>query len=231
MIFSPQLARLVLSGRKTQTRRKVKDSDCNEFGMWICRYRAGHDYSVQPGRGKSGIAHITITSTPEIVTLGDLTLQDARAEGFRVRADFARYWLALHRQHMSDRDDDLADDELWDQFVDRAGHTRVWRIEFQINHDTDRFMARRPGAPYGDYVPNHHLALDGDAPTISERTQAMISHAAFQRDDADRRAAIRAATDAIEEQIEAVRALDPGTRVTKAVDRVQRTTEALKRIA
>lgn len=205
MIFRPELCKKILAGTKTQTRRPIKaDADC--------RYQPGKSYALQPGRAKQAIGRITIDAV-RIERLGDLSIKDAKREGFITIADFFAYWHDLYGH------------------VDRDQH--VWVISFRLGDwtDTPRLLAARPGAPHGDYVSNPHLALQDEGEAISGYEQAQLSHAAFQRDDSNRRAAIRAATDAIEQQIASVRALDPGTRVTKAVDRIQRTTDALKRIA
>jgi hypothetical protein len=47
VIFRPELARLDLSDRKTETRRLVK-------GDAPARYRVGRTYAVQPGRTRPG---------------------------------------------------------------------------------------------------------------------------------------------------------------------------------
>lgn len=45
VIFRPELARKIIRGEKTMTRRPIKP------GETTCRYRPGRDYAVQPGRG------------------------------------------------------------------------------------------------------------------------------------------------------------------------------------
>jgi len=74
MIFSPKLynkpvAELILAGKKTQTRRLVKESEFlikgfekNPNNIWVfnnnsqrIKRQVGRDYAVQSGRGKSGL--------------------------------------------------------------------------------------------------------------------------------------------------------------------------------
>ena len=87
MIFQPELVELILAGRKTQTRRLAGINDC--------RYQVGRDYAVQPGRGKKGVARVLVTAVRR-ETEGDISLADARAEGFKNRTEFRRYWTALY---------------------------------------------------------------------------------------------------------------------------------------
>jgi hypothetical protein len=78
------MAKLVLAGKKTQTRRLS------------CRYVAGRKYAIQPGRGRKAIGELTVVRVDEDMRLGDLTLRDARREGFRTTDEFRAYWTQLH---------------------------------------------------------------------------------------------------------------------------------------
>ncbi len=89
MIFSPKLAHLVLAGKKTETRRLVKEGEA------ICRYHPGRTYAVQKRRGGRSQGRIEIRSA-EIEQLGELTYEGALAEGFRSRDEFFEYWTELH---------------------------------------------------------------------------------------------------------------------------------------
>ncbi len=77
------MAKLILAGRKTQTRRRSS------------RYVVGKSYALQTGRGKPATSRITITDVRQ-EPLGAITLRDARREGFRTTADFKAYWAELH---------------------------------------------------------------------------------------------------------------------------------------
>lgn len=104
MIFAPDLAEAVVAGRKTVTRRRVK-------GDAPCRYEAGRDYAVQPGRGKKAIGRIRILSVRKESLAGITADGEAKREGFRRVADFVDRWAAMYG------DVRLADE--------------VWRIEFE----------------------------------------------------------------------------------------------------
>jgi hypothetical protein len=121
MIFRPELAELVAKGKKTVTRRVVNGKPC--------AYRVGQDYAVQPGRGKEQICRIQVIDR-ERQLLGRLTYQDALAEGFRTRADFARYWMALHDPRC--QVEGLTADEVIAIWLERQGDVRVWVITFEL---------------------------------------------------------------------------------------------------
>ena len=93
MIFRPEMAELILAGKKTQTRRAVKYSD---RGKAIdCRYVAGKSYAIQPGRGKRATERLTVLEV-HTQRLGDADPADVRREGFRTRDEFFAYWIELH---------------------------------------------------------------------------------------------------------------------------------------
>lgn len=107
MNFTPDMLELVLSGKKTQTRRPVKEteygncwrldgeedweinevladmSDSTSRAKWV----VGKDYAVCPGRGKKAVARMTITRIRKERAI-DISEDDARAEGFDSREAF-----------------------------------------------------------------------------------------------------------------------------------------------
>lgn len=89
MIFAPEMVRLIAAGRKTQTRRPVQGDEPKS------RYRISKTYAVQPGRGRPASLRIAITDVRRGLA-GDVTLEDARAEGFRTTDDFRAHWATLY---------------------------------------------------------------------------------------------------------------------------------------
>jgi hypothetical protein len=89
MIFRKELAELVLSGQKTETRRLVKEGEVE------CRYVPGRDYAVQPGRRRRAIGRIAITDVRR-EKLGEITHEGAVSEGFPTVRAFLDYWRKLH---------------------------------------------------------------------------------------------------------------------------------------
>ena len=83
MIFQ-HTYQLVLSGRKTQTRR-----------IRPPRVTVGRSYAVQPGRGKKSVGRIVVTGVWQ-ERLGDLSEEDARAEGYKTREEFFESWKRIH---------------------------------------------------------------------------------------------------------------------------------------
>lgn len=112
MIFQ-HTVELVLSGRKSQTRRIVKSDKppC----------RVGSTIAVQPGRGRPAVARVLVTGLRR-ERLGDISDEDIRAEGFDRREEFVLTWQAMHGSF----EPDLV----------------VWVIEFQLLEPVQaRFVA------------------------------------------------------------------------------------------
>lgn len=88
MIFRADSVEAILKGRKTQTRRVVKD---------VCKYRVGQHYSVQPGRGRREVARVQITGIRrEPLSNISRSPEDVRAEGFQSADEFAEVWEEIH---------------------------------------------------------------------------------------------------------------------------------------
>lgn len=114
MMFKEDLCRLIIEGRKTQTRRSVKPGDVAFNALWskvpshvhvrvyaVCdgarkRWEVGKTYAVQPGRGKPGIAHIRLTAIRYCDHARAISHQDAVAEGFAHQADFCLVYADLN---------------------------------------------------------------------------------------------------------------------------------------
>ena len=77
MRFKGRLKRLVLSGRKTQTRRL---SGVYRVGA---RYRLNHEYDI-----------LILSKRRE--KLGDISPSDVRAEGFRSLEEFVKAWKSIY---------------------------------------------------------------------------------------------------------------------------------------
>ncbi len=112
-------------------------------------YEVGHHYAVQPARGKPQICRITVLDRRR-ERLRDLSYEDAIAEGFRTRADFARYWMRLHVEKRHDPTG-LTDDEVLELWQQLHGDTQVWVITFELKRplqivlpDTPTYLHRNP---------------------------------------------------------------------------------------
>lgn len=171
MIFRPELAELIRNRRKTQTRRIRKP------GV-LCRYEPGKDYAVQPGRGQKAIDRILVL-TVEQQTLGDVTHQEAFAEGFKDVEGFRDYWRALHK---------IPDGEPtpWD--------TPVWAITFELHRpqpkvivrkDTPKFLTARPGLVKADYTSRLDHAAFAE-PEVMDTGWTTLDHKAAKRLERER---------------------------------------------
>jgi hypothetical protein len=97
MIFRSELARLILRGEKTATRRAVVFD--NPRAMWRIeqpwRYPVGKVFAVQPGRGADRVADARVTHRT-LALLGHVLPRDARREGFGTRDEFVAAWRAIN---------------------------------------------------------------------------------------------------------------------------------------
>lgn len=99
---------MVLSGRKTQTRRAIKLNDTfvwYDSVMYVSRsgkgerfftpYQTCKTYAVQPGRGKKAIARIEITEIRR-EDVREISDEDVVAEGFTAFSGFIKTWIKMH---------------------------------------------------------------------------------------------------------------------------------------
>jgi uncharacterized protein YqfB (UPF0267 family) len=98
----------VLAGVKTQTRRVAKNSEA----LWATeqagpmpekvvrqgnrvKWRTGGRYAVQPGRNQKGRGRIELLDI-RYQHLGNVTEEEAKAEGFSSLAEFIQAWTEIH---------------------------------------------------------------------------------------------------------------------------------------
>jgi hypothetical protein len=109
VIFSDGRAELVMSGRKTVTRRLVSDNPGSPYHYTRMPMER---IAVQPGYGEKAIGYVTVLGVLiELVDLDMIAAMDRREvkrEGFRSAAEFADTWAAMHG----------------------PDPVRIWRIEF-----------------------------------------------------------------------------------------------------
>jgi hypothetical protein len=98
MNFKPDLARRVLDGTKTVTRRLASDNPWSPWFRDLCGYRVGQSVAVCPGRGQRQLGRAVVTST-DLMPLGRLTVAEARAEGFTDPAAFAAAWANINGKY------------------------------------------------------------------------------------------------------------------------------------
>lgn len=156
MIFTPKHAHLVVAGRKSQARRPAKDTQP--------AYKVGKTYPVKTGLGKSPLGHIQIIAA-NLQSLGDITFQDARAEGFKSRDEFFDHWRDLYGN---------ADPAL-----------QVWAYAF-VPTTERRYMAKRPaqGERMGntrDYVSRPHMSLRDEPEVVPAEYQEELTKQAHER--------------------------------------------------
>lgn len=181
MLFQPHLCRMILNGRKTETRRLVQPGKAGAAPR--CYYRPGHSYRLERpmrldeanehqaavierrrrGRPpKKEIGRIQIMSV-ERGPLGAIDFAAARAEGFRTTADFKTYWVQLHDRAWISRAEHhpksgigpalapLDVDALVARFDEHWATVDVWTIAFALE-PTQLYLAERSEQAGADYV-------------------------------------------------------------------------------
>ncbi len=84
MIFKKEFMPLILSGRKTQTRRTPSRL-----------LKVGKVYSIQVSRTKSTGYYIKVTRR-YLESLGEVTEEEAHLEGFDSLAEFKQKWITIY---------------------------------------------------------------------------------------------------------------------------------------
>lgn len=97
MIFTPEHTRKIREGRKTQTRRPVQTRRVEGFTvMKRCYYDPGRIYAISHGRGMKATGnHIRVTARRR-ERLGEITYDDAVAEGWVGPDAFKAEWVRIH---------------------------------------------------------------------------------------------------------------------------------------
>lgn len=111
MNFQPDLAELVMQGRKTVTRRAMSDNPRSPWWNIRSSLQPGRDYAVCPGRGKHSIGRVrVVTVLPQL--LGWVGDAEAVREGFESPEAFVDAWRSINGSY--------------------SGSTPVWRVEFEV---------------------------------------------------------------------------------------------------
>jgi hypothetical protein len=157
VIVKPDHARLILRAKKTQVRRRVelsvKQRGVTSIGSPPSPRRpvdAGQELAVRTKPGGPEKARVTVLDVTKQY-LGDLTQQDAIAEGYRTRGEYARAFLTDRKSKWLQADE-RSDDECLERLTHLYGHWRMWVITFVLFEDHSRFLSARPakvrpGAP------------------------------------------------------------------------------------
>jgi len=109
--FQPELARLVLEGRKTVTRRLANGNPRSPWWRERCALAAGDSFAVCPGRGKRAVGRARVLSVAR-VSLGRLDEAEAAREGFGSPREFERAFTGINVRY--------------------DPRAIVWRIEFEL---------------------------------------------------------------------------------------------------
>lgn len=133
MIFTPDNCQLILDGRKTQTRRVMREDHyirrrdgrvalvretVDPFAPRVI-YQVGGTYAIQPGRGEKAVGRIRVTAIRR-ERLQEIGPHDALAEGvtyphrdecppdFRAVEAYRELWESIHGSGSWERNDRVA---------------------------------------------------------------------------------------------------------------------------
>lgn len=101
MNFRPELAEKVMAGDKTVTRRLASENPRSPWYQGRCAYRVGQRVAICPGRGQNRIGDATVIDV-ELMTLGHLTDEEARREGFVDAASFEAAFAGINGSYDPD---------------------------------------------------------------------------------------------------------------------------------
>jgi len=90
MFFKDEHILPIISGNKTQTRRKI-----NRTGK--CPYKPGHAYQCRDNYSSGAFAHILIKSVRQ-ERLGEITDEDAIREGYADRIDYLAAFERIYKR-------------------------------------------------------------------------------------------------------------------------------------
>jgi hypothetical protein len=182
VIVRPEFLNLIRRGKKTEHRIPATGD--------LCPVRRDQTLPVMTTFGGEPAEHVLVSAVRR-QQLRDLTFNDARAEGFRTRADFAhrymRRWSGYRDHHRPD-----TDDYLLDLFTEWHGNDVVWAIAFEV---IDAPNLLTPAAhPHGtklgyttrttDALPHEPESIDPSRlhPNWTERAHAFQTAAARDAD-------------------------------------------------
>ena len=98
---------LILDNKKTATRRLINlgeellDNPRRLEVNGRTKWQVGRSYAIQPGRRKKSVGRIELTDIKKEL-LGQMTADDALAEGFASLDEFQQTWIQMHGHYDPD---------------------------------------------------------------------------------------------------------------------------------
>lgn len=183
MILSASLVRAIQRGEKTTIRRPIQGGE----PRYRKRTRAGRGASMQlvapfnpvagdrlPIRSTDGdtSCHIILTDVRH-TTLGNITDQDAHAEGFKTADRFKTAWIKTHdRDWINRQPADPTPEAMVARFDTQHAAKTVWLLTFEYDAAQAPRLLGTVGA---DYATSTARALPDEPEAVDETTQTWIT--------------------------------------------------------
>lgn len=170
MILSRPLIRAVQRGTKTQRCQARQPA-----------LKPGKSVAVRPKDAPGDGTRIRILNV-EPLLLGDISFEDARAEGYRTTDDFKEAWVRENDKawvaawEETDPTDQDAH-ELRGRFICRWADRTVWAIRFELDPTLTPVLI---SAGWPDYTTSPHLAMTGEPEALNA-----ADHKIYVQDRAD----------------------------------------------
>jgi hypothetical protein len=150
IIRSKKTAKAIADGRVTQIRHTARP------------LKTGHDYPVQPGRGKPALCRVHVLGV-STQPMSALTFRDAKREGYRTTAELKAEWVRHHDQRWVLKQQDPEDRELVERFEARHTSTLVQVVVFEVVVDEPRYLASQYDILHGHTDRGEYTARPGKA--------------------------------------------------------------------
>jgi hypothetical protein len=95
MIFKEELAKKILQGEKTATRRVMSDNRRSPWYREQCAYKVGQVFTINPGRGVKNVGSARVTGVYKQAPLY-VSGEQARQEGFGSSKAFHETFRAIN---------------------------------------------------------------------------------------------------------------------------------------
>jgi hypothetical protein len=148
--------------RSKRTAQAIADGRVTQYRHTGAPLKVGHDYPVQPGKGKPALCRVHVHGVATVAA-GEITFQDARREGYKTTSAFKVAWVQAHDARWLMAQEDPDDGILVERFDRRHSTTPVQLVVFEVVVDEPRFLASQYDILHGHTDRGEYTARPGKA--------------------------------------------------------------------